>query len=102
MLNLNLKFKRGFTIIELMIAMTIMSFIAVFVYQNTSKSFELRETLTQDSDFYNSTRVALDIFARDIVHIFNPQAAALPGELGKSPDPKNATSNQQQQLPVNL
>lgn len=95
MRSLNLKFKKGFTIIELMIAMTIMSFIAVFVYQNTSKSFELRETLTQDGEFYNSVRVALDTFGRDVIHIYNPQAASLPGNLGKaaSTDPQNPQAN---------
>ena len=77
--------KSGFTIIELMISMTILSFISLFVYQNTSRSFVLRETLTQDGDFYNSVRVALDTLGRDIVHIYTPQAAALPGELGKAP-----------------
>ena len=87
--------KKGFTIIELMISMTILSFIALFVYQNTSRSFELRETLTQDGDFYNSVRVALDTFGRDIVHIYTPQAAALPGDLGKAP--KSSTNGQVQQ-----
>ncbi len=100
MRSLNLKFKSGFTIIELMIAMTIMSFIAVFVYQNTSKSFELRETLTQDGEFYNSARVALDTFGRDIIHLYSPQAASLPGELGKPP--KQEGNNQTQQLPSNI
>jgi len=81
---------RGFTIIELMIAMIILSFIALAVYQNTSQSFVLRDKLERDGDFYNSIRVALDLFARDVAHIYTPQAAALPGDIGKAsapPDP---------------
>lgn len=74
----------GFTLIELMIAMTILAFISMAVYQNTTQSFVLRDNVEQDGDFYNSIRVALDILGRDVIHIYSPNAAALPGDLGKA------------------
>lgn len=85
---------QGFTLIELMIAMTLLSFIALAVYQNTSQSFALRESVEQEGDFYNSLRVGLDLIGRDINHIYTPQAAALAGDLGKAANPQtmNATS----------
>lgn len=79
------KLRAGFTIIELMIAMAIFSFIAVTIYSGSSKSFELRESLSLDGDFYSSIRVALDTLGRDIIQIYSPQAASLPGDIGKSP-----------------
>ncbi|MBI2606259.1 MAG: type II secretion system protein [Deltaproteobacteria bacterium] len=84
---MNGKEASGFTLIELMISMTILSFIAMTVYQTTSRSFELRETLSQDGDFYNAIRVALETFGRDVTHIYTPQAASLPGEMGKPAKP---------------
>jgi prepilin-type N-terminal cleavage/methylation domain-containing protein len=80
---------RGFTLIELLISMTILTFISVFVYQTTSKSFELRDSLSTDGDFYNSIRIALDIFGRDVIHIYSPQMAALPGKLSQAEQPQN-------------
>lgn len=81
---------RGFTIIEMMIAMTILSFIALAVYQNTTQSFVLRDNVEQEGDFYNSVRVALDALGRDITHIYTPNEAALPGSLRSAPSPSPA------------
>jgi prepilin-type N-terminal cleavage/methylation domain-containing protein len=75
----------GFTLIELMIAMTILSFIALGVYQTTAQTFSIRDSLEQDGDFYNSVRVALDVIGRDIAHIYTPNPFALPGKIGQPP-----------------
>ncbi|MEW6056748.1 MAG: type II secretion system protein GspJ [Bdellovibrionota bacterium] len=80
----------AFTLIELLIAMTILSFIALSVYQNTSQSFVLRENIEQEGDFYNAIRVTLDVLGRDISHIYSPKSEALPGNLGRSTQPQNA------------
>jgi general secretion pathway protein J len=88
----------GFTLIELMIAMTILAFIAVGVYNTTAQSYKLRDSVEQDGDFYNSIRVALDVFGKDLGHLFTPIPASMPGTLGQAPTqqpnlPPQATSD---------
>ena len=68
----------------MMIAMTILSFIALAIYQNTTQSFVLRDNVEQEGDFYNSIRIALDSVTRDINHMYSPQANALPEKMGKA------------------
>jgi len=75
---------KGFTLLELLISIMILSFISLGVYQTTSSSFSLREDLEKDGDFYNSIRVALDIIGRDIAHMYSPQGSAFPGDIGKA------------------
>ena len=74
----------GFTLIELLIAMTILAIISLGVYDITNSTFARRESIEQESDFYNSLRVGLDVLGRDITQIYTPQAGALPGTLGQS------------------
>src|SRR5690242_16028508 len=76
----------GFTLIEMMIALTILAVISVGVYNTTSSSFQLREKLETESDFYNSVRSALDKVGRDIIHLYTPQLSALPPSLAKQPN----------------
>ncbi len=78
----------GFTLIELLISITILSFISLGLYQITTQSFQIQNSLEKEGDFYNSLRVALDLLGRDISHIYSPQAAALPGNIGKSQAPE--------------
>ena len=95
--NLN----RGFTLIEMMIAMSILAFISMAVYQNTTQSFILRDNVERDGDFYNAIRVALDIMGRDLIHIYSPQAGALPGNLGQAPtQQKNNQTGQMAAIPT--
>lgn len=94
--------KAGFTIIEMLIAMTILSFIALGVYEITTSTFSRRESIEQEGDFYNSIRVALDVVGRDVSQIYSPMPDALPGDLGKALRPPGASgqsgaSLQQQQ-----
>lgn len=74
----------GFTLIEMMIAMTILAFIALGVYSNTTQTYKLRESVEQEGDFYNAIRVTLDLLGRDISQMYSPSVAALPGETSKS------------------
>ncbi|MBI3541789.1 MAG: prepilin-type N-terminal cleavage/methylation domain-containing protein [Deltaproteobacteria bacterium] len=75
----------GFTLIELMIAMMILAMISVGIYDITTSSFDKREKIEAEGDFYNSLRVGLDVLGRDLTAIYSPQASALPGDLGKPP-----------------
>ncbi len=78
------KNQTGFTLIELLISMVIIAFIALGIYQSTSQSFDMRQKLEVDVDFYNSIRVALDVLRKDINQIYSPQSAALPTQLLKA------------------
>lgn len=78
----------GFTIIELMIAMTILAFISMGIYSATTETYRRRDQTEQEGDFYNSIRVALDVMGRDISAMYTPQGEALPGDLGKAPPPE--------------
>lgn len=80
----------GFTLIEMLIAMFILSFIAMAVYNNTAQTYKIRDSVENEGDFYNAIRVTLDVMGRDISQIFTPKIAALPGDAGK-------TAKQQQQ-----
>lgn len=82
-----MKREHGFTLLELMIAIIILTFISMGVYKTTASSFSLRENLSRDSDFYNDIRVALDVVGRDISHMYTPQSAAFPGTVGQTPPP---------------
>lgn len=84
------KLTSGFTLIEMMIAMTILAFIALAVYNNTVQTYKLRDNVEQEGDFFNALRVTLDLMGRDIGQMYSPKIAALPGESGK------AQSNTQQ------
>lgn len=77
----------GFTLIEMMIAMTILAFIALAVYNNTAQTFKLRDNIEQEGDFFNALRVTLDLMGRDIGQMYSPQMAALPGDSGKARSP---------------
>jgi general secretion pathway protein J len=77
------KTNQAFTLIEMLIAMAILAFISVGVYQLTAGTFEMREKLEVEADFYNSVRVALSQMERDILMIFTPQLKAFPGNLGQ-------------------
>jgi prepilin-type N-terminal cleavage/methylation domain-containing protein len=88
---------QGFTLIELLISITILSFISLGIYRSTAQSFSIRENLERDNDFYNSIRAALDVIGRDLIHFYNPQAAAMPGDSGKNiyDDPTNPDARNQ-------
>jgi prepilin-type N-terminal cleavage/methylation domain-containing protein len=88
---MNNRKRAAFTLIELLIAITVLSFISLSIYTGTSNSFSLRENLERDNDFYNSVRAAVDVVGRDLAHMYVPQAASMPGDAGKNiyDDPLN-------------
>jgi prepilin-type N-terminal cleavage/methylation domain-containing protein len=65
--------KSGFTLIELMIAMVILAFISLAIYQATTNTFKLRDTLSTDGDFQNEIRLTMSVFEKDIAHVFHPK-----------------------------
>lgn len=63
----------GFTLLEMMIVMTIMAFISIGIYQATTETNRLRDILSVEGDFYNGIRLAMNIVQRDISLIYSPE-----------------------------
>ena len=68
----SLRRQSGFTLIEVMISMTLLAFISLAIYQATSSSFRLRERLLGGGDFQNAIRLSLGILDRDFAAIYSP------------------------------
>lgn len=62
----------GFTLLEVLISMAILVFIAMAIYQATTETYKLRESLSTEGNFYNSLRLCSNIIERDIHMIYSP------------------------------
>jgi general secretion pathway protein J len=51
--------KFGFTLVEVMIALTIVAIIASLIYGSFARTFDVREQVGQSLERYHSMRVAL-------------------------------------------
>jgi hypothetical protein len=91
----------GFTLLEVMISMFIIMFIGIAIYQMTTKTFELRDVLANEGDFYNGIRLSMQLVQRDVALMYSPvlilpdwpKAPAQPGqptspELGQPQTPQ--------------
>ena len=80
----------GFTLLEVLIAMVILSFISLAIYQATVETFKLREVLSNEGDFHNGIRLALDVVQRDVSQIFSPLPMLPPkSTTAKPPDARD-------------
>jgi prepilin-type N-terminal cleavage/methylation domain-containing protein len=86
----------GFTLIEVLISIVILTFISLGIYQSTTETFHLREILSNEGDFYNSIRLSMNIMQRDISMMYSPtlmipnpapspSASQLPQVAGRPP-----------------
>lgn len=62
----------GFTLLEVLIAMAIMVFIALAIFNATTETFKLRDSLSTEGNFYNGIRMATTVMWRDISLIYSP------------------------------
>lgn len=68
----------GFTLLEVIISMTILAFISFAIYQATIETYKLRDVLANEGDFYNGIRLSLNILDRDIALIYSPELMVPP------------------------
>lgn len=82
-----------------MISMVLLVVISLSIYQATSSSFRLRETLQSEGDFYSGIRLAMSIMDRDIALVFSP-LSILPrsNDAPVGGDPDDANLRYQQEL----
>jgi len=98
-MNLNYQNKlkqnaQGFTLLEVLIAMAILVFIAFSIYQATTQTFRLRDILSTEGAFYNNIRFATTVMWRDLSMIYSPLITI----NYKKPEPTNPTDQQQMQV----
>lgn len=62
----------GFTLLEVLIAICILSFISVGIYQAVSETFKIRESISTEGDFYNGIRLSMNILQRDLTLLYSP------------------------------
>jgi general secretion pathway protein J len=66
--------QHGFTLLEVIIALAILVFIAFSIFQATTQTYKLRDSLVREGNFYNSIRLATTVMSRDITLIYSPIA----------------------------
>jgi prepilin-type N-terminal cleavage/methylation domain-containing protein len=62
----------GFTLLEVLISVAILSAIAFMVYRISTKSFQIRQKVGDDGDFHNGIRMALGVLERDVSLLYTP------------------------------
>jgi len=63
---------RGFTLIEVLISISLLAMISMGIYQATTETYHLRDVLLNEGDFYNGIRLALGVMERDLSMIYTP------------------------------
>lgn len=93
----------GFTLIEVLIALTIMAFISFSIFQATTETFKLRDSLAVEGDFYNAIQLAMTIMQRDVALIYSPQAMFPKKPISSTPQsPQSAAQGGSSQMPVQV
>ena len=78
----------GFTLIEVLIAMVMLTVISLAIFQATTTTYHLRDTLLHEGDFHNGVRLAVGILERDFSQLYSP-SLLLP-QATPSSSPSNA------------
>jgi len=67
------KSHKGFTLIEVLIAMMILAFISLGIFQAIRQSYHIRDVLLAESEFYHSVRLAMNVMDKDISLLYSPK-----------------------------
>lgn len=83
--------QHGLTLLEILIAMGIMTFISYGLFQLMTDSFRLRDKLGQDTEFQNTLQLATQMIQRDLQLLYSPiaslpQKQAYPTQLLSPPE----------------
>lgn len=63
---------KALTLIEVLIAMTLLAFISIIVYQATVRGFEVNYKLTNESNDYMTITVSVQAIEQDIAQMYTP------------------------------
>ncbi|MCM2324120.1 MAG: prepilin-type N-terminal cleavage/methylation domain-containing protein [Oligoflexia bacterium] len=73
--------RSGFTLLEVLIALAILVFISLGIYQATVETYRLRDILSTEGDFYNQIRLSMEIMQKDLAAMYSP------GLMAPAPSP---------------
>ena len=83
--------RAGFTLIEVLISIMLLVVISMAIYQATTSTFRLRDSLMTEGDFGNSIRLSMSILERDVAQLYSPTLQKRPQP---SPTPGSAPQAQ--------
>lgn len=63
-------YNRGFTLVEVLIAVALVSFIMLMIWQTTSQSINAKKRIEKRDEVYHSARVAIDKMIQDFAQAF--------------------------------
>lgn len=69
---------RGFTLIEVLIAVTLLVFISFAMYRTVTQAFQLRAVLMGEGDFFNALRLSMGLLERDLATPLYPEMLNFP------------------------
>lgn len=67
------KNERGFTLLEILIAIFLLTIIGLATTQAITETYRLRDILSHEGEFYNSIRMSMGILGRDVGLVFTPE-----------------------------
>lgn len=70
--DLNKDLQAGFTLIEVLISLTLLVLISFSIYTTSRQTLKLREKIITEGDFYNGIRLAVGLIDQDIAALFSP------------------------------
>jgi prepilin-type N-terminal cleavage/methylation domain-containing protein len=62
----------GFTLLEVLVSIFILTFISLGIFQATTQTYGLRQSLSEEGDFYNGIRLSMNILQRDLTSLYSP------------------------------
>src|SRR3954471_16711499 len=74
----------GFTLLEVLISIFLLVVISLAIYNATTESYRLRDSLANEGDFYNGIRLSMSVLERDIALVYSP-TIMIPEDTGKKP-----------------
>ncbi len=88
--------KQGFTLLEVLISIVLLVVISLAIYQATTSTYRLRDSLLNEGDFNNAIRLAMQLIDRDVAQMYTP-ALQLPAP---QPTPSGMPTQQEMQSPA--
>ena len=90
-MNFSCKSNSGFTLIEVLISLFLLIIISLAIFQATTQTYRIRETLVSEGDFHNGVRLSMGVLERDISQLFSP-ITMLPPKPANAAPPSPAES----------